>query len=159
MARIDKKKDEKNPLEWLAPLIVSLFALWLSIKAFGRDKSYQNAAFLSEIDKLLIEHPYLRGIYTNQYHNYSPGTGMLEKVTQAEYDGKLYAYCYYLINNFEVVFKYSRKGSSNRTSWENYMIHLLRESVLFKEKVKDAITNPIFDTSYQKELKRLLCLA
>lgn len=156
--KLTESESSWKPFEWILPLIVSLFALWFSIKAFGRDKSYQNVGFLSEVDKLLIEHPYLRGIYDNQLANFPPGTGMLQHVTQAEYDGKLYAYCYYLINNFEVIFKYSKKGSSNRRSWENYMVHLMRESTLFKTKVKNASVDNIFDVTYQDELKKLLAL-
>lgn len=156
---LQEKESDWKFLEWLFPLAVSIIAMWFSIKAFSRDRSYQNTAFLSEVDKLLIEHPYLRGIYNIHYSDFKPGTGMLEKVTKVEYDGKLYAYCYYLINNFEVIFKYSKKGSSNRISWENYMIHLMKESDLFKDKVKDASINSIFDTTYQAELKRLLAVA
>jgi hypothetical protein len=156
---LQQKESPWKFFEWLLPLVISSIALWFSIKAFGRDRSYQNAAFLSEVDKLLIEHPYLRGIYNSHYPKFTPGTGMLEKVTQEEYDGKLYAYCYYLINNFEVIFKYSKKGSSNRVSWENYLIHLMKESDRFKEKVKDASTNSIFDITYQEELKKLIAVA
>ena len=155
-----KLTEQESPwkVEWILPLIVSLVALWFSIQAFGRDKSYQNVAFLSEVDKLLIEHPYLRGIYDDHLAKFPVGKGMLKDVSQEEYDGKLYAYCYYLINNFEVIFKYSKPGSSNRKSWENYMVHLMRKSTLFKTKVKNASVDNIFDVTYQDELKKLLAL-
>ena len=166
---IKKLNEKESPwkfLEWLLPFVVSLFAMGISIlslvlsyKSLNRDLSYKHVSFLSEVDKLLVEHPYLRGIYDSQLPLFKAGSGMLTNCTQHEYNTKLYAYCYYLINNFETVFKHSEKGSTNRISWEKYMQHLIKNSTLFKSKVEDATTNPIFDTTYQEELKTLLANA
>lgn len=157
--KLSEKESQWKFLEWLLPLIVSILAFTLSYTALRRDNRYKHVAFLSEVDKLLVEHPYLRGIYDNQLQNFTVGKGTLKDCTQVDYDTKLYAYCYYLINNFEVIFKHSKKGSTNSISWENYMKHLIKDSALFKSKVVDATTNPIFDSAYQEELKKLLASA
>jgi hypothetical protein len=62
LKKLSEEKENKW-WEWLVPLIASIIfsaaAVWFSWVNYRRDKKYKDLAFISEIDKLLLEHPEL----------------------------------------------------------------------------------------------------
>lgn len=69
LKKLEEGEKDKT-IEWLIPLVVSaifgIAAFFFSQMTMKRDKRYRDLAFIAEVDKLLIEHPELRG-YDNNY--------------------------------------------------------------------------------------------
>jgi len=152
-------KNEGLGLKDLAALLISVLALLLSFIVLNKQNWNKNLDFISEIDKQFITDPTLWAIYDLEASNYPLSKSSLTEETDAERKGKLRAFCYYKLNNFESVFLSTYKWSKTRKAWEAYMVHLIVESSLFKDVIEEASDNYIYNINYRKRLIKFIELA
>lgn len=143
----------------LAALLISLLALMISYFVLRKENWNKNLDFISEIDKQFISDPTLWAVYDLEKDKYPLVKQISKQESEEERTGKLKAFCYYKLNNFDSVFLSTNRWSNNRKAWEAYMVHLIVESSLFKEIVTDASENYIYNIDYRKKLKKFLLLA
>lgn len=66
--------SNKKPIEWImaiAPLLISLAAVWFTIRNRRREKVYKDLAFLTDVDKMMVNDPSLWAIYEKDNLLYS----------------------------------------------------------------------------------------
>lgn len=209
--------------KWFFPLLISIIALTVTVQNRERDKRYRDLAFLSEIDKMLINDPELWGIYDKYktakfsqivvngqttidikneaaFKISDPGsikvTGKgeysfdkadmkpvsgnsiaidgekllylkgdlvietnagskisFESKESLDYEGKIRAFAYYKLNNFELALPSAAEYNEERTaSWESYIQEVIIKSEVFRGIVLEAIASKIYNQSFREKL-------
>ena len=158
---VPQKKEEKGDLSAIdvlnlvvasLALITSCVAIFYTHRQFERDSGIRSLEFVSEIDKMLMENPYLWQIYDENKERFPVN----DPVQLLELEGKIEAFCYYCINNFELVILRNKEDGLQLYAWKSYMIHTIVHSSIFKKLVNDSCTDFFYSTDYQKVLKELV---
>jgi hypothetical protein len=162
---LDKENSDDNLFN-VVTAVIALLSLLTSVggiiytyRSFQKEKSNKQIDFLSEIDKMLINNPYLWTLYDTRKSNFTiTGCNNLE-VGQQELDGQLEALCYFHLNNFELVFSYPSANMETRRTWSDYMVHLIVSSTRFREVMKKEADGYVYTAPYRRKMKELLGLA
>jgi len=143
--------------KYLLTFLISAFALILSYRTLQKERSNRHLDFLSEVDKLLIANPCLWAIYDKEKDNY-PAT-KCSPTNENELEGKLNAFCYFHLNNFELVFLYPPSRRKAKKTWEDYMIHLIVSSTKFRDILTKESSGYVYNEEYQERMVKLLTVA
>jgi hypothetical protein len=160
---IDKKNNDDNLFNIFSSLIgllglaTAIGSIIFTYRSFQKEKSNRQIEFLSEIDKMLIDNPYLWTLYDTRKAQFTLSNNA--KITQQELDGQLDAFCYYHLNNFELVFLYPSANKETRKTWKDYMVHLIVSSTEFRQILTKESDGYIYNEPYRKQMKDFLALA
>lgn len=150
------KKNIFPPKGEILTVSLAAIALFLSYRAFRRDKRNKNLDFLAEVDKQLIATPYLWAIYDIHRDKFQPN----DSITPEALEMKLTAFCYFHLNNFEPVFRdLFVFNKQHYVVWRNYMVHLIATSTLFRDIMEREIKGFVYTQDYQKRMERYLKIA
>lgn len=150
----DKINSIANSIVGILGFLIGMFAIVLTKKSWHKEISNKNNDFLSDINKLLIEKPYLWAIYDNKRDDF-PVTNKT-KPTINELNGQIEAFCYLHLNNFELIFQYPSKNKEVNESWNNYMVDLIANSTKFRDIIIKETNGKMYDVSYIRKMKELL---
>ncbi len=154
-----KNKSGGFSLKDLSALVIAVIAVSLSLLVIIKEKWNKNLDFISEIDKQFISNPVLWSIYDIERNKYPLSRKKRSTESPEERAGKLKAFCYYKLNNFESVLLSTFPWSNTRKTWEAYIVHLIVECSLFNEISIEVSENYIYNIKYRKKIKKFLALA
>lgn len=160
LLRKESREDNTNTISLIvafAGTVIGGFGIALTFHSVKKERSNRQIDFLSEVDKLLMQDPYLWAIY--DIHQEKFKISVSSQMTQDELDGKLDAFCYFHLNNFELVFLYPSQVKASRKTWTDFMVHLMVSSTKFKEIATKESTGYIYNEDYQKIIIKLLRVA
>jgi len=133
-------------------LKISEDALKVSNEALIKERTNKQLDIISAIDTKLTESPHLWAIYDQHAHQFSM---LPEGMNAEELNASLDGFCYFHLNNFEMVFRHP-SDENDKQVWENYMVNTMVESSRFRKIASRAIKMYIYNDKYQEIIKRLL---
>lgn len=208
------KEDGWDFWKFLIPLLISIAAFWLTVRNQRRDKTYKDLAFLSEVDKMMVNNPELWAIYDRGKDKYrftdkeslefsieplalglkvknnevvkdisSKEEIEYSKIKDLEIDGKaklniekrvqevpltkleevrrvdrLRAFCYFKLNNFEWAMERNH-DKQIQEAWDNYMIHTVIHSTLFKNILKKERDDIVYSIKFRTKIGQFLSIS
>lgn len=155
------EENDNNPstadILGILGFIISLLAFIYSYLSFQKEKANKHFELLFDIDKLLIDKPYLWEIYDKYKGIYTSSSPTA--INQGWLDGQLEAFCYLHLNNFEFVFRYPPSNRTSKKTWRNYMIDLIVSSTRFKKILTKESKGYIYNKNYRKNMLKYLKLS
>lgn len=128
------------------PPFVAAIAMYVSLKALSNTKREKRVAFMTDVDKQLIDNPRLWTMFDNHF--------LINDKTKNDQElrAKIDGLCYLILNNLEVAYNTSSRYSSAREAWKNYYVDLCETSTKFKAIAQYSISKRLYSKKFLKFL-------
>jgi hypothetical protein len=122
-----------------------------------KERNNKQLEFLAELDKMIMNDPVLWAIYDKHIATFIKAEN--SAITPELLDGKLKAFCYFHLNNFELVFLYPPLWFNSLRTWEDYLVHFIVSSTLFRLIVDKQCEGYVYNPRFIKWLKKVRALS